>query len=303
LGCGYGSHRAADDAGGPRDAHAPSDADSGPGDASGGGDAGRDASLPEDASSTPDTGGPDGAACSLKPCWGRVHACGDCMDNDGDGFIDDQDPECLGPCDHYEHSLDVYLHGLRGCNRDCYFDDNEGSGNDKCEWALQCDPLAPVPTCCDPDLADGPCEIQRTCLDAEEQHPLCHEVCLPLVPNGCDCFGCCDVRTTANPHEAHWVYLGSREKLPSGAEITTCTLVAAQAGDDLACRPCTPLPTCLNPCGECQLCLGRSSLPDHCLLPDAPPRCDRDGQQPCGLAGDSPCPAGQFCLTGCCMGT
>ena len=32
-------------------------------------------------------------------CGGTTWACGDGMDNDMDGFIDLQDPECTGPCD------------------------------------------------------------------------------------------------------------------------------------------------------------------------------------------------------------
>jgi hypothetical protein len=39
-----------------------------------------------------------------------------------------------------------------------------------------------------------------------------------------------------------------------------------------------------------------------------PPECDpmKEGQcpkglQPCGLQGQAPCPAGYFCITGCCQ--
>src|SRR5690348_5261424 len=39
-------------------------------------------------------------ACNVTSCGGRVTACGDCMDNDGDGEVDSHDRECLGPCDN-----------------------------------------------------------------------------------------------------------------------------------------------------------------------------------------------------------
>src|SRR5262249_32876189 len=98
-----------------------------------------------------------------------------------------------------------------------------------------------------------------------------------------------------------------------GTNTSSCTL------DDITdvslCRPCTPVGDCLNTCGHCELCIGRTTLPADCAPPpDAgtpPPdggtptpdggvyRCPA-GVQPCGLPGDVGCPTGLYCLTGCC---
>ncbi len=51
------------------------------------------------------TGGTAGTAGGCFPVLcpdGNSYGCGDCIDNDGDGLIDDRDPECLGPCDNTE---------------------------------------------------------------------------------------------------------------------------------------------------------------------------------------------------------
>src|SRR5262245_61938365 len=39
------------------------------------------------------------------PCGAHVYECGDTIDNDHDGLIDSQDPDCLGPCDNTENSF------------------------------------------------------------------------------------------------------------------------------------------------------------------------------------------------------
>jgi hypothetical protein len=269
-----------------------------------------------------DGGLPDSGVigCNFKPCLGAIYECGDCEDNDGDGFIDDEDPNCLGPCDNNEAGFDLKLPGQppSPCDRDCYFDANSGSGNDKCDWALQCDPLTPIVGCCDPNISTVNCghpNNRKTCRDPEVQDPLCHEICMPIVPNGCDCFGCCDIRTDANPGDENWIYIGTF-RTEGGNKIDTCHMDAAKAGDHEACKPCTPQENCTNPCGICELCLGKTELPDICFpppppppdagVPDAseppppPPRCTGT-RQPCGLPGDDPCPSGQFCLTGCCV--
>ena len=106
----------------------------------------------------------------------------------------------------------------------------------------------------------------------------CLDFCVPLVPNGCDCFGCCEI---AGEH----YYLDASPD---------CSL------DNLgACNHCTFFPECNNPCDpdSCELCFGQdpSELPEECGgEPSCPPQFD-----PC--LTDTDCVEGLFCQTGCCV--
>jgi hypothetical protein len=265
------------------------------------------------------------AICYLIQCENRITACGDCEDNDGDGKIDVYDPECLGPCDNYEGP--ELLTGVGGetgeqCKADCYFDFGNGAGNDTCRWSRSCDPLGPKTQCSyDAGKLGSP-----DCPD--EQTQLCNDFCAPLTPNGCDCFGCCTFPELAGagPNGGPgYVYIGSEE----GCTFATVT-------DPSHCRACTPAASCLNTCEKCEICIGKPTIPEECFPPDPggtggaggtggtggsagsagsagtagaggseppppppPPRCP-PGKQACGLPGDSPCPPGSFCITGCC---
>ncbi|MEQ9075598.1 MAG: hypothetical protein RLP09_17210 [Sandaracinaceae bacterium] len=294
-----------DGEGTPTDGDVP-DLDGGGGADGGGG--GMDAGLGGgDGGVTPGDGSvilPDGRVVGGGPitCQGHLYQCGDTMDNDGDGLADDEDPDCLGPCDNNEGGLFLNIPGgdSAPCRLDCYFDQDQGSGNDQCNWDHRCDPLEPDPECAfrDPPPPAANCPA--------EQAPACAEICSPLVPNGCDCFGCCNLPAGGD----RWVFIGSVDE--SGTP--SCTLDAVE--DDARCHPCTPVGNCLNTCEECELCLGRTELPPSCFpsdggttLPDGgmrpdggappPPVCD-DGRQACGVPGTEPCPEGFFCLTGCC---
>jgi len=264
--------------------------------------------------------------CHITSCDGHTLECGDCEDNDGDGVVDSHDPECLGPCDNTEG--DVLLAGVGGetggpCAADCYFDFGNGPGNDDCHWDHRCDELEVAPSF---DPEGDRCEYDadrvgsRDC--PETQSDQCLELCMPLTPNGCDCFGCCtfpqiDGRSAADG--GAWVWIGS---VVDGTNEGTCTF--ADVEDRTRCRPCSPVEECLNDCGPCELCLGRTELPPECFPDDpdggpgdggttdggttdggtTPPgaRCP-DGIQPCGLPGDDPCPENHYCITGCCMET
>ncbi|AKF07795.1 hypothetical protein [Sandaracinus amylolyticus] len=267
---------------------------------------------------------PDGAivACVQAECQGRLYLCGNCLDDDGDGLSDSEDPDCLGPCDNSEDRLDPAIPGIgEQCTRDCYFDQDSGDGNDDCSYDLPCDPLSPGsrpanPTC--------PYDDRRTC--ETEQSAACLDFCGPLVPNGCDCFGCCDIGGTGD----NWVFIGSVPETGQPA----CTVEEALDHNYGSCRRCTPNMDCFNDCGRCELCLGRdpATIPADCFPPpppsdagvprddagnpidagprdagtptDAgpppPPRCE-DDRQPCGLPTDPACPGGYYCLTGCCI--
>ncbi|RLB44558.1 MAG: hypothetical protein DRJ42_31445 [Deltaproteobacteria bacterium] len=142
-----------------------------------------------------------------------------------------------------------------------------------------------------------------------------------MTPNGCDCFGCCDIPGGTG----NFVYIGTVDE---DTREGTCTL--ADAANPELCHPCTIAPDCYNPCGRCEICLGRTAadLPADCFpppppvdagtpsdagtLPDGgtpppvdsgppppPPTCD-DGRQACDVPGTGPCPGGYFCITGCC---
>ncbi|NIR38743.1 MAG: hypothetical protein GWO22_23075, partial [Actinobacteria bacterium] len=186
-----------------------------------------------------------------------INACGDCMDNDGDGLVDCDDPDCLGPCDNNEEGL---YHELPGgdtpqCKLDCYYDKDQGSGNDGCSFDARCDPESPdeIPNCqyVDPPPPAAMCDDTQT---AD-----CIDFCQPLTPNGCDCFGCCLIG-------GNTVFVGSYDP---GTDTHTCTLEAALAGDLDACHECTQQMDCFNDCGRCELCLGKGpeDLPDDCFPP------------------------------------
>jgi hypothetical protein len=258
------------------------------------------------------TGGAAGFGGTAGGCFpvlcpdGNSYGCGDCIDNDGDGLVDDKDPECLGPCDNTEGP--VLLTGTPGetgnqCGADCYFDRGNGSGSGECKWDRRCDPEEPKNGCTyDADLIGQ----QNYCPDPQPVG--CEEGCGQLTPNGCDCFGCC----TFPELNGNYVFLGSFQ-----GNTGTCTL--EDINDPTLCRPCTPAGNCLNTCERCELCLGKTEIPADCLgtggtgggggtggmgggagMGGSPGARCPEGKQACGLPGDEPCAAGAFCLTGCC---
>jgi hypothetical protein len=113
------------------------------------------------------------------------------------------------------------------------------------------------------------------------------ERCMELVPNGCDCHGCCQVDGAA-------VSLGS-----VGANgRPTCRFELL--GDDDACQPCTLDPDCENPCDECERCFADEA--DDC---DREPQCGNRacpaGVEPCRPECGFACDDGLACITGCCV--
>jgi hypothetical protein len=235
-----------------------------------------------------------GNFCTVKTCQGKVYECGDCQDNDNDCRLDSDDSQCLGPCDNTENS---YYGGISGqnnapCKADCYFDADTGAGNDDCYWSHKCDPYEVAPNYppegnkCTYDAQASIPGTSQTCGQlSATQSSTCGTYCGPLTPNGCDCFGCCDI-----PGAPTTVYLGSEN--PSGTGSCNIATVA----DPLNCKPCTVVPACYNTCGHCELCVGKTTLPGDCVSQTCPA-----GAQVCGLAGQAPCPTNQSCITGCCF--
>jgi hypothetical protein len=269
--------------------------------------------------------------CVPRACagGGGVAQCADCIDNDRDGLTDDRDPECLGPCDNTEGP--ILLTGVPGetggrCRVDCYFDAGNGSGSDGCRWDHRCDPLSvalnfpPEGSTCpfDPGAVGG-----MTC--PRSQPAQCLNSCRPITPNGCDCFGCCtfpSIRGRSAAMGGEFVWLDSANAAGEG----TCTLAAA--GDVNRCKSCTPVPSCFNDCGPCEVCIGRPMPPPECFATSMPdggvvpgpdgsvirpdgsvPATDGGtpamqcpaGLQPCGLPGQAACAANFYCTTGCCI--
>jgi hypothetical protein len=226
-------------------------------------------------------------------------ACSDGMDNDGDGKIDYLDPECVGPLDNDEGTFATGIPGdnIDACKQDCFFDGNSGMGDDGCEWQLKCDPRNTGATSerkCpyDPDYAAQHAAME--CSTASSQSDACIAYCQRLTPNGCDCFGCCNIPGAPTPIRL----------------AATCT--AAKFGDPTACPPCTQVTACINDCERCEICIGKDTLPTDCFTtpppPDSgtyvpPPQCPT-GVTSCGPGGQveaTACPAGTGCLTGCCV--
>ncbi len=243
--------------------------------------------LPDGAVKLPDGAivGPD----AIVGCTPGSTQCTNCVDDDGDGLVDWLDPECTGPLDNDEGSFATGIPGdnVDPCKQDCWFDGNSGSGNDGCLFNAKCLPGSKDPKCpYDPAAASDP----KQCPKPTDK---CVEYCKPLTPKGCDCAGCCQVFDATG--KAHTVKLTS-----------TCT--TEKLGDPAACPPCTQIADCSNPCGRCDYCLGKTTLPDDCFPPPSdagtdapapPPSSCPDGMETCSPT--KACPDGKYCLTGCCV--
>ncbi|HMI91827.1 MAG TPA: hypothetical protein VK509_10715 [Polyangiales bacterium] len=244
------------------------------------------------ASAPGDGGMVDGPSASdpLELCGGPC-ACADGIDNDDDGVTDGFDSECTGAADDDEGS---FATGIPGDNRDpkwqdCFFDGNSGAGDDGCRYST---------SCIDGDLeSDDPkCTVTQQCLD----------FCKPRTPNGCDCFGCCTFT------------------LADGSMRSVRLEAACNQETWEGCNECVPAAECVNECGRCELCPGKTIdlLPADCGPPppsagsggsggsggaggtggtgEPPPpyTCD-DGQGVCSMSSN--CPVGYYCSFGCCQ--
>ncbi|MDB4975856.1 MAG: hypothetical protein JWN48_4197 [Myxococcaceae bacterium] len=214
----------------------------------------------------------DGAVVSL--CGEAPCACSNGRDDDLDGLIDGFDPECTSPTDQFEDSFATGVHGEDQTTKcqDCFFDDNSGGGDDGCARAHSC-------------ALDGTSSSGTGGCKQCEVEPLCATRCEPLVPNGCDCFGCCAV------------FRGGIETHILLSE--SCSVRAL--GDPTKCTPCLQALDCLNPCGRCELCPGRGpgELPSDCRQPAGGPGYSCDEAALCESTDD--CTPGHYCQQGCCL--
>ncbi|MDB4975318.1 MAG: hypothetical protein JWN48_3659 [Myxococcaceae bacterium] len=225
----------------------------------------------------------DAALAEVGPprCGTSTCACADGLDNDADGLIDLDDPDCTSAFGNDEQPYSGIWgdHRVDAC-QGCFFSGSNGSGADGCRVPYSC------LTNGDTSGAGGNC---TSCAASEK----CRGYCLRYVPNGCDCFGCCTVLT--NEGATQNVLLDS-----------TCNV----DGDiTQGCTACVPSTSCFNPCGRCELCPGKTlaQLPADCVAAErdagasdaAQPSCE-DGAPPCGDALPA-CATDQMCLYGCCV--
>lgn len=233
--------------------------------------------TPNTGTSTPFETNEDGdVLCGSDPC-----ACDDGQDNDDDGLVDLQDPECTGP---YDDDEATFATGIPGDNKDdcqdCFFDGNSGHGDDGCQYASEC-------------LLGGNPMGSSGCKNCETSDQ-CYDFCRPRTPNGCDCFGCCEVTLDD----------GSKETVVLGEGCSLDNLDNCQTG-------CVLNENCSNTCGECELCLGKTAedLPASCYEtpddmgtppdPDQPVHTCDDGETPCNETAG--CPSNHYCQLGCCI--
>ncbi len=270
------------------------DGDPGTTGGSGGGNGDGDGDSTGDGDPTGD--GDSTGECVVTDCAGKVYQCGNCEDDDDDGHVDASDANCWGPCDNNEAGFKGNIPGQAHApctSLDCYFDDDSGAGNDECYWSHGCDPSEPNPSGCAYDENTSlPGSGGLSCESAQQmQSEICEQICEPLVPNGCDCFGCCAI-TQGN--ETYTVYLGTEDAEGNGS----CSLDVVD--DPEKCAPCIQVEACLNPCEadpeNCEICIGETVVPDDCDEAGCP-----DGIQSCDPNNNSAdCPTGMFCVTGCC---
>ncbi|HEX4340643.1 MAG TPA: hypothetical protein VH062_32265 [Polyangiaceae bacterium] len=203
----------------------------------------RDALLGSERLMLVDAGAPDATTCVPTACGGHVSACGDCADNDGDGKVDLADPDCLGPCQDSEGTFvnPQPGQGHGACALDCYFDGDDGFGNDDCEWSHVCDPLAVAPDFPPEGMScayDPTTKLPRGGGCDAAQSDKCRSVCGSITPRICDCFGCCLL-----PGASTSVFIGSVDDQGN----PSCD--SSHEADPTRCEPCTQVTSCLGTAG------------------------------------------------------
>jgi hypothetical protein len=262
------------------------------GSSGGGGNNGDGGNVDGDGGAIVDAGGVDFSdADPLAPdagpggCVATGPQCNNCIDDDEDGQIDGFDIECTGLIDDDESG---FATGISGDNidtktQDCFFDGNSGGGDDKCAYHTCCifgfDTAAECPSNLQPPNYDpADCEVTAQCIAN----------CGPLVPPGCDCFGCCTLCDGA----------GCVDVYTNPAVAPECD--ADVLHDATKCPTCEKLDSCDQPCGPemCILCPGQNpeDLPPECTEVMCP-----TGATTCETTAD--CNEFQFCSVGCCIGT
>jgi hypothetical protein len=226
-----------------------------------------------------DSGADDAGAAEAGPhfdddaspqlCNGRTCACSNGLDDDGDKLTDGEDPECTGNADDLENSFATRSDDDRENAKcqDCYF--NTVPGNDVCNRPSSC------ATDGTPSGGTGAC---RECAVGNA----CVSACAALAPNGCDCFGCCEVWNK-----------GQKLRILLRASCSMDTLA-----DAVACPRCEQATDCLNECSTCERCPGKTlnDLPSSC---SAPPQFQCNEGKTC--TKDPDCGPARYCSQNCCV--
>ncbi|MFT3927647.1 MAG: hypothetical protein QM778_34270 [Myxococcales bacterium] len=218
----------------------------------------------------PTDGGFSISDAGVAMCGKLVCACSNGKDDDKDGLTDGLDGECTGAFDNDEASFGTGRErnpNARCLN--CFFDDNPGAGNDGCRIAASCAVNG---------VAQGAPGSCNTCEPTLE----CTDRCLSRTPNGCDCFGCCGVHLDD----------GSVVNVMLSAE---CMIKGSKLS---GCQSCVQNESCLNRCGTCELCPGKTES-------ELPAECRNQGGVTCEggpvCSTNTPCDLGQYCGLGCCL--
>ncbi len=244
--------------------------------------------------------GPGGGGMLPPGCTGpdtTKPQCSNCIDDDGDGWIDSFDLECTGPSDDLEGSFATGIPGdnIDAVKQDCFFDGNSGAGDDGCDIHVCCLLGAMTVQECPADLGQNQYD-PMDCPPPIGTKPLsqqCIMNCGQLTPPGCDCFGCCTLCNPNNPSECYDI-------ATNPATSPGCN--AGTLADPNICKRCTKVTSCgSTDCGEmCVLCPGQTpdDLPDECNGMTSCP----SGQMSC--ANGATCPSGTYCDAGslCCVG-
>ncbi|MBX3156419.1 MAG: hypothetical protein KF773_10505 [Deltaproteobacteria bacterium] len=248
-------------------------------------------------------GGGDGRPAfdaALPPgCTGPVAGapqCSNCIDDDNDGYIDQNDIECTGPLDNDEGSFKT---GLPGDNsdpkhQDCFFDGDSGAGNDGCDVHTCCLLGITTQAACNAAGYQGN-YVPNNCpppVGTKQVSDQCKMTCGSATPPGCDCFGCC---TICEPGGTQCYDISINP-----AVSPNCT--QQTLADPATCHRCQKVTGCgPTMCGgeTCILCPGQDPG-------QLPPSCNGTTSCPAGTAScamGQACPANAYCDTGsgCCL--
>jgi hypothetical protein len=251
------------------------DGGAGPDAAGSGGDGGNNPGIDGGNNPGGDGGNNPGIDGGTQPVCGDTE-CNNCQDDDGDGFTDGADVHCISAADDDESSFATGIPGdnVDSAQPDCFFDGDSGAGNDGCD----------IDACC----LLGTCAPGTDCTVSQ----MCIDFCAPLVPVGCDCFGCC---TLCEGDTCKDILT-----FPDSTPDWDCNDLS-NINDPLKCPECTKIAGCDTACdtgdGDCILCPGQSpdELPPECNMQNECP----DGRQVCSAT--VACPTLQYCSNGCCI--